>query len=156
MGGNFALDPRFCSVDPLATGDFSLRSDSPCAPGNHPDGFDCGRIGAVNVQCQVTDVAATLRARLRAWPNPTAGAARIDFGMPIPGDASLALFDVRGRCVRSMAIAAGGNTTSVLWDGLDSRGRRLAPGVYFVQLRTVQGDERRKLVVIGAAPGGRE
>ncbi len=46
--GNFTADPLFCD---LATGDPGLRPNSPCAPGNHPHGDDCGRIGAREVGC---------------------------------------------------------------------------------------------------------
>ncbi|MEZ4647578.1 MAG: right-handed parallel beta-helix repeat-containing protein [Candidatus Eisenbacteria bacterium] len=42
-GGNFSLDPLF--VDPDAN-DYRLLPTSPCAPGKHPGGEDCGRIGA--------------------------------------------------------------------------------------------------------------
>lgn len=45
-GGNFALDPLFCSLE---TG--TLQGASPCAPGNHPQDQDCGLIGALPVAC---------------------------------------------------------------------------------------------------------
>lgn len=48
-GGNVAADPRFC--DP-ARGDYGLLADSPAAPGQHPDGADCGQIGARPVGCR--------------------------------------------------------------------------------------------------------
>jgi len=44
--GNFSADPQFCGV-----GNYYLQNDSPCAPGNHPDGFDCGVIGPLPVGC---------------------------------------------------------------------------------------------------------
>ncbi|MFH1679408.1 MAG: right-handed parallel beta-helix repeat-containing protein [Candidatus Eisenbacteria bacterium] len=46
--GNLSADPLLC--DPEG-GDFTLRSDSPCLPGNHPDGADCGLIGALGEGC---------------------------------------------------------------------------------------------------------
>ena len=46
--GNFSADPLFCDA---STGDVTLRSDSPCLPGNHPDGYDCGLIGAFGEGC---------------------------------------------------------------------------------------------------------
>jgi hypothetical protein len=49
--GNISVDPQFCAVDPAASGNFVLQSDSPCAPGNHPDGASCGIIGACPVGC---------------------------------------------------------------------------------------------------------
>jgi hypothetical protein len=47
--GNFSADPEFCGIDD--SGNYFLQADSPCAPGNHPDGYDCGLIGALPVNC---------------------------------------------------------------------------------------------------------
>ena len=48
-GGNFSLDPLLCDS---ASGDFRLHEDSPCLPGQHPSGTDCGgTIGALDVGC---------------------------------------------------------------------------------------------------------
>lgn len=51
QSGNFSADPLFCNE---ASGDYSLHSNSPCAPGNHPDGAACGLIGALDVGCGLT------------------------------------------------------------------------------------------------------
>jgi archaellum component FlaG (FlaF/FlaG flagellin family) len=52
INGNISVDPQFCGV--WDTIDYRLQSDSPCAPGNHPDGYDCGQIGAKGVGCSTT------------------------------------------------------------------------------------------------------
>ena len=49
VNGNIAVDPEFCGIDD--SGNYYLQSDSPCAPGNHPAGYDCGVIGALPVNC---------------------------------------------------------------------------------------------------------
>jgi hypothetical protein len=49
QNGNIAVDPEHCGVDD--SGNYYLQSDSPCAPGNHPDGYECGLIGAWEVGC---------------------------------------------------------------------------------------------------------
>ncbi|MBN2170263.1 MAG: right-handed parallel beta-helix repeat-containing protein [Candidatus Krumholzibacteriota bacterium] len=54
LDGNFSADPQFCGVP--GSGNFHLQSDSPCAPGNHPGGADCGLIGALPVGCDDTAV----------------------------------------------------------------------------------------------------
>ncbi len=48
---DFSADPFFCDA---STGDFTLHANSPCAPGNHPDGAACGLIGALDVGCGAT------------------------------------------------------------------------------------------------------
>jgi hypothetical protein len=54
IAGNIAVDPEFCGV--AGTGDYRLQSDSPCALGNHPEGMDCGQIGAFGVDCGEVEV----------------------------------------------------------------------------------------------------
>jgi parallel beta-helix repeat protein len=49
IAGNFSLDPEFCGIDD--SNNYLLQSDSPCAVGNHPDGVNCGLIGAFDVGC---------------------------------------------------------------------------------------------------------
>ncbi len=51
LNGNFSSDPLFCDAP---NGDFTLHANSPCAPGNHPDGAACGLIGALDVVCGAT------------------------------------------------------------------------------------------------------
>jgi hypothetical protein len=46
--GNFSEDPLFCDRE---GGLFALNGLSPCLPGNHPDGSDCGLIGASGSEC---------------------------------------------------------------------------------------------------------
>lgn len=49
INGNISADALFC--DTLA-GDYRLETCSPCLPGNHPDGYDCGvPIGAYCSGC---------------------------------------------------------------------------------------------------------
>ena len=65
-GGNFSADPEFCGVDPVASRNFALQADSPCAPGRHPNGASCGLIGAVPVGCDAVSVEATTWSRLKS------------------------------------------------------------------------------------------
>jgi hypothetical protein len=48
--GNISACPSFCLAD-AEPYDFRLCDDSPCLPGNHPDGYDCGLIGAWDEGC---------------------------------------------------------------------------------------------------------
>jgi predicted outer membrane repeat protein len=50
VDGNFSACPAFCNavMEPY---DLSLCDQSPCLPGNHPDGYACGLIGALGEGC---------------------------------------------------------------------------------------------------------
>ena len=61
VNGNFSLDPAFC--DPAA-GDYTLRSDSPCAP---PGVTGCGLVGALPVGCGPVSVEPASWGELKAW-----------------------------------------------------------------------------------------
>jgi len=65
-GGNFSADPQFCAEDPATSLNFALQADSPCAPGNHPDGISCGLIGAAPVGCGTVSVMPTTWSRLKS------------------------------------------------------------------------------------------
>ncbi len=52
-GGNFSQAPLYCD---RAGGDFTLHSNSPCLPGNHPQSEPCGLVGALDQGCGVTSV----------------------------------------------------------------------------------------------------
>jgi hypothetical protein len=72
----------------------------------------------------------------RAVPNPTRAGASIDFEIAREQSVTLALFDIAGRHVRTLAdgaFAAGRH--QVGWDGRDEAGRAVSSGVYFYRLR---------------------
>jgi hypothetical protein len=72
-------------------------------------------------------------------PSPVRGATRLSFTLPLTGqggaDARLAIYDVRGRSVRTLARGvSGAGLHEVTWDAADEAGRRVAPGLYFATL----------------------
>jgi hypothetical protein len=83
-------------------------------------------------------------------PNPLVGGAvgTIQFTMAREGAASVEIFDVSGRLVKTVldGIAMEGLNTAH-WNGTDEAGRSVASGVYFYRLKA-QGDEFAKKLVI--------
>jgi hypothetical protein len=76
--------------------------------------------------------------------NPFRGACTLAYTVPRNGTAGLRVYDVAGRCVRTLVeggTAAGPH--AIAWDGKDANGRDLPGGVYFARLQT--GGERREL-----------
>ena len=76
-------------------------------------------------------------------PNPFNAVTTIRWTLPRDTDATLRIYDVRGRLVR--ALVDGHQTAgaySVTWDGRSDRGATVASGAYFYRLRA--GDELRQ------------
>jgi choice-of-anchor B domain-containing protein len=84
-----------------------------------------------------------------ASPNPSSQGATIAFALARPGPASLVIFDLSGRRVRTLVdetrLAGPG---AALWDGNDDRGRRVAAGTYLYRLETPEGAQARKITVL--------
>ena len=145
--GNFSADPFFCDA---AGGDLTLAANSPCLPGNHPDGYDCDLIGAHGEGCAAIGVddglVGSLTTLLHASPNPFTSSSRISFVSSSAGPASVIIFDLGGRRVRAFdALSASG---TVSWDGRDAAGRPLAAGTYFVRLESGQERQTGRLQLI--------
>jgi hypothetical protein len=84
-----------------------------------------------------------------AVPNPMTGTTSIPFRVEHDGDASLDIYDVNGRLVRSPVrgmVAAGDHT--IEWDGRDTRGRRVTSGVYFYRLTQHGSTATGRLTVV--------
>jgi hypothetical protein len=87
--------------------------------------------------------------RLEATPNPFTHQIVVSYASPSPARETLKIYDVRGRVVTILAgPETGGQDRSVIWDGRDSSGDRLTPGIYFLEFR--QGTNRilRKVVLL--------
>ncbi|MEE9269069.1 MAG: right-handed parallel beta-helix repeat-containing protein [Candidatus Krumholzibacteria bacterium] len=148
-GGNFKADPMFC-VPP----DSGLLSISPCAPGNHPDGLDCGRIGAEGVGCFVVvgidDLTPPVSYSLHQnYPNPFNPTTTIAFESARSGMVTLRVFDSAGKLVRTLVDGhrpAGRGLET--WDGTNNSGNRVSSGVYFYQLKAPGYRQTRKMVFL--------
>jgi hypothetical protein len=86
--------------------------------------------------------------RVGVFPNPFRESTTLSFQLPISADVSLDVLDVTGRRVASLLSGrCGAGARQVAWDGCDAGGRRLAAGVYFVQLRAGQTTTTQKVVI---------
>ncbi|HEV8480630.1 MAG TPA: choice-of-anchor Q domain-containing protein [Candidatus Eisenbacteria bacterium] len=82
-------------------------------------------------------------------PNPARGRASLDFTLPAGSLVDLAVFDLRGRRVRSLASGwqeAGPHAAT--WDLQDASGQTVTSGIYFVVLRAGRERESRSIVVL--------
>ena len=83
-------------------------------------------------------------------PSPTARGTSLAFRVPHRGPARLEVFDVTGRRVRTLVNHADHRPGEFeqRWDLLDTSGRRVTSGLYFVRLQTTGGSAARRVVVI--------
>jgi hypothetical protein len=141
QSGNFSADPCFCDT---VAGDFSLCSDSWCAPDNnlaHPGVL----VGALQVGCELcgcTDGPVNVDEEmprqflvLGASPNPFNPATVIHFEVPTADVVRLTVHDLAGRHVSTLVddLCAPGKMT-VTWNGTNDRGFPVASGIYCLRL----------------------
>ena len=82
-------------------------------------------------------------------PNPFGAGTNISYGLPVTGDVQLKVFDAVGRSVRTLASGKQkAGRYSVLWNGKDQRGRRVATGIYFIKLQTDKLALKRKAMLV--------
>jgi len=82
-------------------------------------------------------------------PNPFLPETQIAFELPLAGRAELRIYDVSGRLVRTLVDErrpAGPH--SVMWNGRDETGRKVASGVYFYSLSAPGVDENRRMILV--------
>jgi hypothetical protein len=83
------------------------------------------------------------------YPNPFNPSTTVRFTLRRTGPVQLSVLDLRGHVVRHLvqgAFPAG--THEIKWDGLDDRSQPTASGIYFIELRSSQGRESRKVVIL--------
>jgi len=134
INGNISADPIFCDVD---SGDFSIRSDSPCSPEFTPE---CGLIGAHGVGCEpasgIRDWGNPMAFRLgQVYPNPFNPQTKISFFADQPQRVRVTVYDIRGSLISEITdqqYQVGEH--SVEWRGRDSAGRAVPSGEYFFRV----------------------
>jgi hypothetical protein len=85
------------------------------------------------------------QAVLEISPNPTEGAVRLEYVVPI-GTPTIQILDASGRLVR--AFAPRRQAGSVWWDGRDGHGRAVSTGTYFVRFVALGVRETRRVSLI--------
>jgi hypothetical protein len=84
----------------------------------------------------------------QSYPNPARDSATITFSLPEAGEAELAVYDMSGRRVATLASgASAAGEREVVWDLTDDGGAAVPPGVYIYRLQGPGGTAARRLVV---------
>ena len=82
-------------------------------------------------------------------PNPFNPQTEINFELPQAMAVRLQIFDLRGRLVKTLIDGQRQvGPQSIIWNGRDARGARVASGVYLYQLQAGEQVERRKMTLV--------
>ncbi len=82
-------------------------------------------------------------------PNPFNPRTRIPFSLPASAAVRIDIYDLGGHRVRALVDERRpAGAQSVVWAGLDDRGRQVSSGVYVVQLRSGSSRLQRKIVLV--------
>lgn len=82
-------------------------------------------------------------------PNPTLGSSSVSLQLTRGGDVVVDVLSVDGRLVaRPLAQWLPAGAHELVWDGMDATGRDVAPGVYYLRVRSVEGVGVRKVSVL--------
>lgn len=86
---------------------------------------------------------------IRAWPNPARAGTRVEWTLAKSGAAHVGIFDLTGRLVRPLhaGVQAAG-IHGLTWDGTDSSGAILPPGIYLCRVETRDGLATAKLLLL--------
>jgi len=83
----------------------------------------------------VPDMAPLAEANMLVYPNPFNPSTTVTFALPEAGRIQLAVYELGGRLVRTLAEGSFGvGPQQVPWDGRDDQGNPMASGVYFSKL----------------------
>jgi hypothetical protein len=97
----------------------------------------------------VGDTPVRALAFLAPRPNPLSAGCTIGFDLPRPADAELAIFDLGGRQVATLASGPQEPGRHQLrWDATDASGARVGAGIYFVRFHTAGLDRTARIVVL--------
>ncbi|MFH1844853.1 MAG: S8 family serine peptidase, partial [bacterium] len=148
VNGNISADPDFCDLPGY---DFTIDDASPCAPA-HSGG--CGLIGALAPSgclsgAPVDDTVPQVFEVQDNYPNPFNPATTITFSLPKASHTTVRVFDISGRLVKTLIQEKlDAATHDVVWTGDDNRGRQVAAGVYFYQVRSGQDEHTGQMALV--------
>lgn len=112
--------------------------------------FDVGTTGSYRLPVDTLGTAVQAPGPLvfRVVPNPAREAIELWFDRPQTAVASLQVFDLQGRLVRSITDPASLEGNPLWWDGRNGQDERVPAGIYFLRITTPNQSLTRRVTVI--------
>ncbi|MHC1774780.1 MAG: cellulase family glycosylhydrolase [Lentimicrobium sp.] len=105
--------------------------------------------GTLGVQLQALS---THETRLSAWPNPMYNSVTLSFSLPENSKVEITVYSSTGLKIRELLnaeLAKGSHT--LMWEGTNSTGNQVPPGIYFCRLNTGKSTGYIKIIKAGGA-----
>jgi len=88
------------------------------------------------------------------YPNPFSSSTAISYELKTQMDIRVTIYDILGRMVReTLAGAQSAGTHGILWDGRNTSGHKVAPGVYFCSVQAGSESQTKKMVLKESGEG---
>jgi len=88
------------------------------------------------------------RVSLLVKPNPMLDGSEVRFALPVAGQVSLKIYNVKGELVRTLVDArTDAGVYTIGWNGSNNHGNTVTSGIYFLKLETAAGSAATKVVV---------
>jgi glucuronoarabinoxylan endo-1,4-beta-xylanase len=86
------------------------------------------------------------------YPNPFSNSTSIPYNLNVQSDVKITIFDILGRAIRKFTVGAQGvGSHSIVWNGMNNSGERVATGIYFYRIQA--GGDSRVMKMVYAAGG---
>jgi subtilisin family serine protease len=86
---------------------------------------------------------------LSAYPNPFEGTSTISWKSELASVASLEILDMQGRLLRRFSKEISSGLQTLVWDGMDENGNRVAAGIYLARLSAGPQTQAIRLIKMG-------
>jgi len=83
---------------------------------------------------------------IRPYPNPARNGVSIQFSRSLSARGDLRVYNIAGQLIQSLPLRVSSGT--VVWDGRDSAGNTVTPGVYFLHLIDADQCETARVTVV--------
>jgi len=86
---------------------------------------------------------------LMVYPNPFSGTGNLAWNLPVAGQFSAEIFDIRGQRIQRFGTSFyEKGEHGVSWNGRNLRGEKVLPGFYFLRLASDQKTHTRRFAIV--------
>jgi hypothetical protein len=142
-------EPAFTDVDVMIGSTYYYRVSATDFAGNEGEVSPEFALLVTSVEGVVLAAVPDDYVLLQNYPNPFNPSTEIPFGLPKEDNVTIAVYNVLGAQVRTLAEGRfGAGHHSVVWDGRNDQGQQVGPGMYLYRLETSSTTLTQKMILL--------